>query len=141
MVLNGLRGTGLGGTGTRSICAGPTRRYGCANAVDHETVPGTAMSGTDLAPPASMIAAASARAGGDLRTVNIGEAAARSGVPAKTIRYYEDIGLVRPAPREVNGYRAYGDNDVHTLRFVQRARSLGFSVNECRQLLDLYRNP
>jgi MerR family transcriptional regulator, copper efflux regulator len=73
--------------------------------------------------------------------VNIGEAAARSGVPPKTIRYYEDIGLVRPAPRSGNGYRAYGDNDVHVLRFVQHARSLGFSVNECRQLLDLYRNP
>jgi len=73
--------------------------------------------------------------------VNIGEAAARSGVPAKTIRYYEEIGLVRPAPRAVNGYRAYRDNDVHVLRFVQRARSLGFSVSECRQLVDLYRDP
>jgi Cu(I)-responsive transcriptional regulator len=73
--------------------------------------------------------------------VNIGEAAAQSGVPPKTIRYYEDIGLVGPAPRTGNGYRAYGASDVHVLRFVQRARSLGFSVNECRQLLDLYRNP
>jgi len=73
--------------------------------------------------------------------VNIGEAAARSGVPPKTIRYYEEIGLVGPAARCGNGYRAYGANDVHVLRFVQRARSLGFSVNECRQLLDLYRNP
>ena len=73
--------------------------------------------------------------------MNIGEAAALSGVPPKTIRYYEDIGLVRPAPRTAGGYRAYGDNDVHILRFVQRARSLGFSVNECRQLIDLYRDP
>ena len=73
--------------------------------------------------------------------MNIGEAAAQSGVPPKTIRYYEDIGLVGPAPRTGNGYRAYGASDVHVLRFVQRARSLGFSVNECRQLLDLYRNP
>jgi MerR family copper efflux transcriptional regulator len=73
--------------------------------------------------------------------VNIGEAAARAGVPAKTIRYYEEIGLVAPAPRTAGGYRAYDDDDVHVLRFVQRARSLGFSVNECRQLLDLYRDP
>ena len=73
--------------------------------------------------------------------MNIGEAVALSGVPAKTIRYYEDIGLVRPAPRSGNGYRAYGAKDVHVLRFVRRARSLGFSVNECRQLLDLYRDP
>lgn len=73
--------------------------------------------------------------------MNIGEAAALAGVPAKTIRYYEDIGLMRAAPRTAGNYRAYGDNDVHVLRFVRRARSLGFSVNECRQLLDLYRNP
>jgi Cu(I)-responsive transcriptional regulator len=73
--------------------------------------------------------------------VNIGEAAAQSGVPPKTIRYYEDIGLVAPAPRTGNGYRAYGDNDVHILRFIQRARSLGFSVTVCRQLIDLYRDP
>lgn len=73
--------------------------------------------------------------------MNIGEVAARSGVPPKTIRYYEEIGLVRPAPRSDNGYRAYRENDVHVLRFIQRARSLGFSVNECRQLLDLYRDP
>lgn len=73
--------------------------------------------------------------------MNIGEAAVRSGVPPKTIRYYEEIGLVRPAPRADNGYRAYGASEVHVLRFVQRARSLGFSVKECRQLLDLYQDP
>jgi MerR family transcriptional regulator, copper efflux regulator len=73
--------------------------------------------------------------------MNIGEAAARAGVPPKTIRYYEEIGLVAPAPRSDNGYRAYRAMDVHVLRFVQRARSLGFSVKDCRQLLALYRDP
>ena len=69
--------------------------------------------------------------------MNIGDAAERSGLPAKTIRYYEDIRLVKPARGE-NGYRDYSSDDVHRLRFLQRARSLGFSVEECRQLLSLY---
>lgn len=69
--------------------------------------------------------------------MNIGAAAERSGLPAKTIRYYEDIGLLR-ASRALNGYRDYTDDDVHRLKFLQRARSLGFSVEECRQLLSLY---
>jgi Cu(I)-responsive transcriptional regulator len=73
--------------------------------------------------------------------MNIGEAATRSGVATKTIRYYEDIGLIRPAPRSGNGYRAYSQRDVHMLRFVQRARSLGFGVQDCRQLLALYQDP
>ena len=73
--------------------------------------------------------------------MNIGEAAARSGVAAKTIRYYEDIGLIGQAPRKGNGYRAYDERDVHMLRFVQRARSLGFGVRDCNQLLALYRDP
>jgi Cu(I)-responsive transcriptional regulator len=73
--------------------------------------------------------------------VNIGEAAAQSGVPAKTIRYYEEIGLIQPARRADNGYRAYRATDVHMLRFVQRARSLGFSVRDCRQLVQLYQDP
>ena len=70
--------------------------------------------------------------------MNIGEAAAQAGLPAKTIRYYESIGLVAPANRTENGYRDYEDRDVHTLRFVQRARGLGFTVQECRELLALY---
>ena len=69
--------------------------------------------------------------------MNIGEAAAASGLPAKTIRYYEDIGLVRPARGE-NGYRDFAEGDVHKLLFVARARSLGFAVEECRHLLSLY---
>ncbi|MEM8948637.1 MAG: Cu(I)-responsive transcriptional regulator [Pseudomonadota bacterium] len=72
--------------------------------------------------------------------MNIGEAAARSGLPAKTIRYYGDIGLVEPSHRQSNGYRDYDEQDLHRLKFVQRARSLGFTVEECRELLDLYRD-
>jgi MerR family copper efflux transcriptional regulator len=69
--------------------------------------------------------------------MNIGEASDRSGLPAKTIRYYEEIGLIR-ADRGDNGYRDYGIKDIHKLRFLQRSRGLGFSVEECRQLLALY---
>ncbi len=69
--------------------------------------------------------------------MNIGQAAERCGLPAKTIRYYEDIGLIRPA-RRANGYRDYDDGDVHKLRFLQRARRLGFSIDDCRHLLSLY---
>lgn len=69
--------------------------------------------------------------------MNIGTAARRSALPAKTIRYYEEIGLLRPA-RADNGYRDYCDADIHRLKFLQRSRGLGFSVEECRQLLSLY---
>jgi MerR family transcriptional regulator, copper efflux regulator len=69
--------------------------------------------------------------------MNIGEAAERSGLPAKTIRYYEDISLVAP-DRAENGYRDYSSSDVHRLRFLHRARNLGFSIDECRLLLSLY---
>ena len=72
--------------------------------------------------------------------MNIGEAARRSGLPPKTIRFYGDIGLVRPNARRANGYRDFDDRDLHELRFVARARSLGFSVEQCRALLDLYRD-
>ncbi|MEZ5838033.1 MAG: Cu(I)-responsive transcriptional regulator [Geminicoccaceae bacterium] len=70
--------------------------------------------------------------------MNIGEAAQRASLPAKTIRYYEEIGLVTASGRLPNGYRDYDTGDVHRLRFVQRARSLGFTVEECRGLLELY---
>ena len=69
--------------------------------------------------------------------MNIGNASEKSGLSAKTIRYYEDIGLLL-ADRADNGYRDYSMSDVHRLRFLQRSRSLGFSVEECRQLLSLY---
>jgi Cu(I)-responsive transcriptional regulator len=69
--------------------------------------------------------------------MNIGTASEKSGLPAKTIRYYEEIGLLRP-DRADNGYRDYSATDLHRLRFMQRARGLGFSVEECRQLLSLY---
>jgi MerR family copper efflux transcriptional regulator len=69
--------------------------------------------------------------------MNISDAAARTGLPVKTIRYYEEIGLVAPG-RSANGYRAFSDTDLHKLAFVGRARALGFSVEECRDLLRLY---
>jgi Cu(I)-responsive transcriptional regulator len=69
--------------------------------------------------------------------MNISDAAARTGLPAKTIRYYEEIGLVRPA-RSVNGYRAFAERDLHKLAFLARARSLGFSIDDCRALLALF---
>ena len=69
--------------------------------------------------------------------MNIGEVAERSGIPPKTIRYYEDIGLVRPQ-RSGNGYRAFRETDLHKLAFLGRARALGFSIEDCRNLLSLY---
>ena len=72
--------------------------------------------------------------------MNIGTAARASGVPAKTIRYYEEIGLIEPAQRSDGNYRIYGETEVQTLRFIQRARSLGFSVGEVAELLALWRD-
>ena len=69
--------------------------------------------------------------------MNIATVAERSGLPAKTIRYYEDIGLIRPARRD-NGYRDFAEADLHKLAFLGRARSLGFSIEECRMLLALW---
>lgn len=69
--------------------------------------------------------------------MNIGEIATRSGLPAKTIRYYEDISLVTPL-RDTNGYRAFRGQDLHKLAFLARARALGFTIKDCRTLLALY---
>lgn len=77
---------------------------------------------------------------GNGSAMNIGAVAEGSGVPAKTIRYYESIGLITPAGREPNGYRAYSFVDMRTLNFIKHARGLGFSVDEVRDLLDLWRN-
>ena len=68
--------------------------------------------------------------------MNIGDVAARTGLPTKTIRYYEDIGLITPLRGE-NGYRRFREADMHKLGFVGRARALGFSIEECRDLLAL----
>ena len=72
--------------------------------------------------------------------MNIGAAAAASGVNAKMIRHYEAIGLLRPAARRDNAYRDYAEADVHELRFVRRARKLGFSIDEIGELLALWRD-
>lgn len=69
--------------------------------------------------------------------MNIGEAASRSGLPTKTIRYYESIGLVA-STRLANGFRQYGEQDVRKLRFIGGARSLGFTIDECRELIELF---
>lgn len=69
--------------------------------------------------------------------MNIGEVAKKAGLPPKTIRYYEDIGLVKPL-RDANGYRSFRDGDMHKLAFVARSRTLGFTIEDCRALLALW---
>ena len=69
--------------------------------------------------------------------MNIGDVATQTGLPAKTIRYYEDIGLIKPL-RDENGYRRFREQDVHKLNVLGRARALGFTIEDCRTLLALY---
>jgi MerR family copper efflux transcriptional regulator len=75
-----------------------------------------------------------------VKTMNIGQAAKSSGVSAKMIRHYESIGLFTKISRADSGYRVYGENEVHSLTFVRRARDLGFSMKEIKKLLNLWRN-
>lgn len=69
--------------------------------------------------------------------MNISDVARATDLPAKTIRYYEEIGLIQPN-RSANGYRSFDGQDVHRLRFLARARALGFSIEDCRSLLALW---
>ena len=71
---------------------------------------------------------------------NIGQAAKQSGVSAKMVRHYESLGLLPPVHRTDAGYRQYGDKQIHTLRFIRRARALGFSMLEIAELLKLWQN-
>jgi MerR family transcriptional regulator, copper efflux regulator len=72
--------------------------------------------------------------------MQIGEIASQTGVSAKMIRHYEAIGLIATGVRRANGYRDYGTQDIHELRFIRRARDLGFPLDEIRSLLDLWRD-
>ncbi len=72
--------------------------------------------------------------------MRIREASIESGMPAKTIRFYESIGILPPAARAANGYRKFDQQDVRTLRFIQRARKLGFSVEDIQKLLSLWQD-
>ena len=75
-----------------------------------------------------------------MELVTIGEAATLSGLPPKTIRYYEEIGLLKPSARGANNYRAYDKKSIDFLRFIGRARGLGFSLPEVQELIALYRD-
>jgi len=85
-------------------------------------------------PAAASVAAPAANSG----PFNIGQAAAQSGVSAKMIRHYETLGLLPAVPRTDAGYRQYGEAQIHTLRFIRRARLLGFSMLEIAELLKLW---
>ena len=85
-------------------------------------------------------AADAGAAADDAAPLTIGQAAARSGVSPKMLRHYESLGLLPPVARTGAGYRLYGEKEVHTLRFIRRARDLGFSMAEIAELLKLWQN-
>ena len=72
--------------------------------------------------------------------MNIGQAAAASGVSAKMIRHYEEIGLTKAPGRTISNYRTYSDNDLHVLRFIRHARALGFGIADIKELVGLWQN-
>ena len=76
----------------------------------------------------------------ELIPLNIGDAAKSSGVSAKMIRHYEEIGLIPKARRSYSGYRTYSEKEVHTLRFIHQARKLGFSIKQIEELLGLWQD-
>lgn len=73
--------------------------------------------------------------------ISIGRAAKACSLPVKTVRYYDEVKLVVPSGRAQNGYRLYDDRDIRKLVFIRHARTFGFSIETCRELLDLYENP
>lgn len=72
--------------------------------------------------------------------MNIGEVSKASGVTSKMIRHYEELGIIPKASRSLSGYRTYSEKDIHILKFVKRARTLGFGMKEIKQLVNLWRN-
>ena len=72
--------------------------------------------------------------------MNIGKAAKLSGLTVKTVRYYSDIGLIKPNVNEINGYRDFSEADLAKLQFLAKARKFNFSLDECKELLALYEN-
>ena len=128
------KGQGRGGAALRSAFGEARLDKGGANA-RARGIAGQGASRQVDAPPTRSARSAAGRA------LTIGEAAARSGVSAKMIRYYESIGLLRPPLRTAGNYRVYEDQALQRLRFIGRARELGFSIREIERLIGLWLDP